>query len=248
VAETASHAALIVAHGQPSAPDGPEATLRALADAVGALLGQRWLVRGSTLAAPGSVARAVRELHPAGPLIVYPHFMADGWFSTEELPRRLTVTDARIPRILPAFGTDPALRQLCLLRASEAAGSDGTHAVLLAAHGHPRDPRAAAAAAAAAAVLKQSGRFREVATGFIDQAPYLADAARLAPPAICLPFFAIRAGHVETDMPAALAVAGFEGPVLDPIGADPGVPAIIAEALARAAAENGPLDCGAASP
>ena len=54
-------------------------------------------------------------------------------------------------------------------------------------------------------------------------------------PAICLPYFASRAGHVEVDVPGALAKAGFPGPLLAPIGADAEVPGIIAAALARAA-------------
>ncbi len=83
-------------------------------------------------------------------------------------------------------------------------------------------------------MIAASGRFREVRTGFIDEAPYLAEAARVAAPALCLPFFAGRAGHVEGDLPEALAEAEFPGRMLDPIGTDPEVPRIIAEALARA--------------
>ncbi|HUF86839.1 MAG TPA: CbiX/SirB N-terminal domain-containing protein, partial [Thermohalobaculum sp.] len=109
-------------------------------------------------------------------------------------------------------------------------------ALLVAAHGHPSDPRAAASARAAARHLAASGLFREVATGFVDEAPYLVEAARLAAPALCLPYFALSAGHVETDLPRALAEAGFPGPTLEPIGTDPEVPALIAAALARAAA------------
>jgi sirohydrochlorin ferrochelatase len=85
----------------------------------------------------------------------------------------------------------------------------------------------------AARFLADSGLFREVRTGFVDQAPFLADAARIDGPALCLPFFASRAGHVGVDLPKALAEAEFPGPLLAPIGADAEAPGIIAAALAR---------------
>ena len=238
---TAGRVALIVAHGAPSAPDGPSRVMRALGANVAALL-PGWAVRGATLAAPGAIAAALKELPETGlpemgRLLVYPHFMADGWFTTEELPRRLGACEAGGFDILPAFGLDPAVLQLCLRRAGEAilAGkyAPGEAALLLAAHGSPADPRPAAAAGAAVRFLARSGLFREVRAGFIDEAPFLADAARIDGPAICLPFFAGRAGHVERDLPVALAEANFPGPVLPPIGADAAVPGIIAAALAK---------------
>ena len=232
------HAALIVAHGAPLAPGGPERVMRALAVSVAALL-PGWVVRGATLAAPGAIKAALTDLPLGARLLVYPHFMADGWFTTDELPRRLGEAGAGMLDILPAFGLDPAVQQLCLLRAGEAARAEkyppGEAALLLAAHGSPSDPRPAAANAAVK-FLNQSGRFREVRAGFVDEAPYLGDAARIDGPAICLPFFAGRAGHVEIDLSAALAEANFPGPMLAPIGADAAVPGIIAAALVASVA------------
>jgi len=229
--------ALIVAHGSPSAPEGPEAAMRTLARDVAEVLGAGWRVRGATLAMPGALAAALADLGGGQGLLVFPHFMADGWFSTEELPRRLRKAGAEGFRVLPAYGLDPAVRALCLARASAAVAgmTPGAAALLLAAHGHPSDPRAAAATRAAAEELAAAGRFRELRCGFIDEAPYLAEAARIASPAVCLPFFAQRAGHVETDLPEALAEAGFDGPVLEPAGVGTEVAGIIAAALKRAA-------------
>ena len=51
--------------------------------------------------------------------------------------------------------------------------------------------------------------------------------------ALCLPLFTLQAGHVEGDIPQALAEAGFEGPLLAHIGAHPAVPRLIAAALKR---------------
>jgi sirohydrochlorin ferrochelatase len=233
------HAALIIAHGSPSAPDGPERVMRNLAVAVANLL-PGWAVRGATLAAPGAIAAVLDDLPAAGELLVYPHFMSDGWFTTEELPRRLDRAGAEDFNVLPAFGLDPAVFELCLRRAEEAILAEkhtsATTAVLVAAHGSPTDRRPAAATAAAVQFLIRSGKFREVRAGFIDEAPFLADAARIQGPAICLPFFAGRAGHVEADVPAALAEAGFPGPMLAPIGIDAKVPGVVAAALEESAA------------
>lgn len=240
MAPVTEHAALIVAHGWPSAPEGPEQVMHDLADAVEARLGAGWAVAGATLAKRGALAGALARLPSGARLLVYPHFMADGWFSSEELPRRLRRAGAEGPTVLPAFGRDPAVHALCFERCTEVLREydwgRGEAGLLLAAHGHPSDPRAAVSARAAARHLAASGLFREVATGFVDEVPYLADAARLAVPALCLPYFALRAGHVETDLPRALAGAGFPGPTLEPVGTDPEVPAIITAALVRAAA------------
>ena len=213
--------------------------MRDLGAKVAALL-PGWAVRGATLAASGAIKAALADLALGGRLLVYPHFMADGWFTTEELPRRLGEAGAGVFEIVPAFGLDPAVLRLCLRRAAEAVRANGYAlgevALVVAAHGSPSDPRPAAATDAAVRYLRQSGVFREVRAGFIDEAPFLADAARIDGPAICLPFFAGRAGHVEADLPEALRQAEFTGPVLAPIGVDPEVPGIIAAALAARAA------------
>jgi sirohydrochlorin ferrochelatase len=233
--------ALIVAHGSPLSPDGPERAVRDLAAAAEALLPGGWAVRGATLSTPGAIAACLSDLPETKRLLAYPHFMADGWFSTSELPRRLRATGAGGVEVLPAFGLDPAVLRLCLRRAGEAVlarYAPGEAALLLAAHGSPSDPRPAAVARAAARFLAGSSMFREVHTGFVDQAPFLADAARIDGPALCLPFFATLAGHVKADLPEALAEAEFPGPMLAPIGADAEAPGIIAAALARTAARH----------
>ena len=76
------HRALIVAHGQPSDPAPAEADLAVLAAAIAAQLPD-WQISSATLADPDALARAI-----TGPFgLVYPMFMAGGWFPTVELPR-----------------------------------------------------------------------------------------------------------------------------------------------------------------
>nr|WP_240542556.1 CbiX/SirB N-terminal domain-containing protein [Paracoccus sp. Arc7-R13] len=75
--------------------------------------------------------------------------------------------------------------------------------------------------------------FARVVAGFVEQEPFIADAARDLDRAISLPLFALRAEHVLDDLPQALDQAGFTGPRLDPVGLAPEVPAMIAASIAR---------------
>lgn len=229
----AARSALIVAHGSPSSPGGPERAIRALAGEVaGGLPG--WTVRGATLAAPGALEAALVAL-PAGSPLVFPFFMSDGWFVRSRLPQRAMAAAGEGGRQLRPLGDSPALRRLCLdhTRAAcvEAGFAPDHTAVLIAAHGSPHDARAGRAAEAVVRHLAAAGTFREVRLGFIEQPPFLHAAARLAAPALCLPFFALQAGHVEIDLPQALQEAAFPGPQLPPIGGHPDVVQIVRTAL-----------------
>ena len=232
----APRAALIVAHGQPSAPEGPEKTLAAFAGTVADHL-PGWHVQSATLAAPGALAAAIGALGVTNP-VVYPLFMADGWFVGTNLPRKLAQAGAAEARVTPPLGLDPGLPALLAAAAAEGARANGwapeDTAVLLAAHGSPSHRRPRQAAEAAARAMAGHATFRTVRTGFVDESPTIAETgADLAGPALCLPFFAMRNGHVLDDLPEGLADGGFAGPLLAPIGLDPAIPAMTARAISR---------------
>ena len=230
-------AALIVAHGAPSCPPSQEFWLTDLA---GRVQGAGPVI-GATLAARRPFREKVAlAMAGDGPAPVYPMFMADGWFSQTELPRRLADAGAPPERVilLPPFGLDPLLPALCARRAvaaAAAAGIDpGAATLVFAAHGAPRHKRPAEVTRQVARDAQRIGGFARLACGFVDQPPSLVDALRVDGPAVCLLFFATRASHVLEDLPAAVAEAGFAGPVLPPIGLDPGLPQMIAAAILRA--------------
>ena len=75
---------LIVAHGQPGDPEPQQAAAEALAASVAPLVPQA-RIGGATLAMPGALGLATAAT------LIYPMFMATGWFTRSELPRRLTL-------------------------------------------------------------------------------------------------------------------------------------------------------------
>jgi sirohydrochlorin ferrochelatase len=221
--------ALIIAHGQPSDPAPQEAAVVALAARVQALA-PGWRVRGATLAAGGAVEAALAGL--AAPVVV-PFFMAEGFFTRTQLPRRLAGAGAAGLRITPAFGHLPGLARLAVTAAVE--GTEGPlrqTSLLLVAHGSKVSRASAEGARAMAAHIARHAPFGQVLTAFVEEPPSIAQAARgLGRNATVLPFFALRAGHVAEDVPKGLAAAGFRGVLLPALGEHPGAAGVIAAAL-----------------
>lgn len=226
--------ALIVAHGQPSDPAPAAAEIAFLAAKVQSLMPD-WHVRSATLAEEGALAAAVAESGDTG--LVYPLFMAGGWFTQVNLPAKLAEAGGAGWRVMAAFGIDPPVQALAVTVAREAVARMGRTPsevpLLLAAHGSFRSPAPAAVAEEVAALLRMAG-FARVEAAFIDQSPRIADVAAAFPAgSLVLPFFAAKGGHVVDDLPEALAGAGFAGVVLPPLGLDARVPGLIRAALRR---------------
>lgn len=220
--------ALILAHGQPSDTDPAAAALERLADEVQALL-PGWQVGAATLAEAGALARAVAG-REAG--VVFPMFMAGGWFTKVQIPAQLAGAGIGGWSVLEPFGCDPALHALCVSIVREAAADE----VILAAHGSFKSSAPAdIARQVAGRIAGETGA--RVTVGFIDQEPQLAGLTGRA--GVCLPFFAAGGGHVSEDIPQALARAGFRGRILPPVGLDARVPGIIAAAIAREGGKPG---------
>lgn len=226
--------AVIVAHGSPSEPPRQEAAVAELARAVGALAPEL-RVEGATLADPDSLRRALARAPEGARPRVYPLFMSDGWFVSTLLPKRLAAAGGEAAETLPPLGLDPELPAHAARRvveAAQAAAIEPASAVLvIAAHGAPKDPRAGAAARAAAARIAALSGFAQTRVCFVDEPPFLAEGLRVDRPALCLPFFAAAASHVEQDLPEAVAEARFAGPVLEPVGLAPYAPGLIARRL-----------------
>lgn len=222
--------AVIVSHGQPGRPGPQQRAIEDLAARVAAC-DPGCGVAGATLAMPGALS-AVADADS----LIYPMFMAEGWFTRSELPRRLAAAGAAGARVLRPLGTDPALPGLIVAQAHAAAAARGWKpaetTLLLSAHGSQRSQASFTITTALARQVAPA--FARVVTGFVEQEPFIADAARGLGKAVSLPFFALRADHVLDDLPAALDQAGFTGPRLEPVGLAPQVPALIAASLRAA--------------
>ncbi len=215
-------AVLIVAHGQPSDPAPAAAELAGFAARVREVCPER-SIASVTLAEEGGLARAVATLGQAG--LVFPMFMAGGWFTRVQLPAKLRAVGASGWQVLEPFGCAPELADLAV----SLVGETGARQVILAAHGSFKSTTPSDIAyAVAEKIAAETGA--EVRVGFIDQEPQLQRLRGWGE--ICLPFFAAAGGHVTEDVPAALASAGFAGRILPPIGLDPRAPSIAARAIA----------------
>lgn len=210
-----------MAHGQPSDPGPAAKALDLLAEEVAARL-PGWRIGAATLAEEGRLAaEAAGE-----PGLVFPLFMAGGWFAGAHIPARLQAAGAAGWRMLPPLGSLPALQQLTV----DLARDSGAARILLAAHGSFRSRAPAAVAVMLAGrITHQTGL--PATAAFIEQAPRLEEATGHGPDSACLPFFAMAGQHVEQDLPQALARAGFGGRILPAVGLHPRVPALIAGAL-----------------
>lgn len=230
---------VIVAHGSPSEPQPQEDFMQALAAATAPHLPGDWQVRGTTLAAEGAFEAALEELQ--APLI-YPFFMAQGYFTGTLLPRRLAAAGADTAQQLDPFGVDPDLPALMARAALDAAVNAGlspaNSGLLIAAHGSKVSRTSADSTHAMVAKLAPLTGFGRILAAFVEEPPFLVDQARALGNGVCLPFFALEAGHVVDDIPEAVAESDFDGPVLPPIGHHPDVPAMIAKALMRAATDQ----------
>lgn len=219
--------AVIISHGQPGNPEPQQQAIEDLARLV-SQQNPGCDVAGATLAMPGALAATCDN-----DSLIYPMFMAEGWFTRTELPRRLADIGAASARIMRPFGADPGLPELIIRKVTKAAIAEGWQVMettlLLTAHGSQRSQASFTITNALADQL--APEFARVVTGFVEQEPFIADAAKGLGQAISLPLFALRAEHVTDDLPEALDTAKFGGPRLDPIGLAPEVPALIAAAI-----------------
>ncbi|MCU0800258.1 MAG: cobalamin biosynthesis protein CbiX [Rhodobacteraceae bacterium] len=224
-----SPVALIVTHGQPSAPDEAEASLATVASAIAAVM-PGWRIGSATLAAEGRLAAAIADLGPRG--LVFPMFMACGWFTGTHLPGRLRAAGGAGWHLTLPMGCNPAIQTLAIAQVQEALVQPASATdLILAAHGSGRSTAPSLIAGHVARSIQRSLGLRRAVAAFIDEAPRLADAQGFGKDALCLPYFAAEGGHVTGDIPHALQSAGFAGRILPPLGLDPRVPLLIAQTL-----------------
>lgn len=177
-------------------------------------------------------------------ILVYPYFMAAGFFVGTKIPKR--IADAgyggRCTMLAP-LGADPGLPSLIMRKAVAVAEDELKHPaarcrLLLAGHGSKVSRASAEATEAVAAALRTIGGFAHVATAYLEEAPFLDDVIDAeATPTVIVGFFNGDGLHAGEDVPEAMENA--KGPVAytGAIGAMPEVAGLIANAIEIAVAE-----------
>lgn len=189
---------------------------------------------------------AMRRAAGAGArqILVYPLFMADGYFTRTLLPQRIDGAGVAVPwRLLPPLGFAAGLPALCeaLARAAAAAAGHVPEAsrLIVVGHGSTKSRASANATYAFANALRRETRFGLVDCGFIEEPPFVAEALALDPrPAIVAGYFAGDGLHGGEDVPAALA--GYGGPAvyIGALGGLAEIPALILAETVRALAHD----------
>lgn len=156
---------------------------------------------------------------PAGPVLVYPLFMSDGYFVRRAIPRSIAAASSedcagdRRVEIAPPFGLSPSLPDLIARLALETAsgfGQSPRHChVLLVAHGSKHDSASRDATLHLAGLLDRTGTFARVDQCFLEEVPFVDDRiADLQGPAIVVGLFAGEGMHGAVDLPGAVRNSG----------------------------------------
>jgi sirohydrochlorin ferrochelatase len=179
-------------------------------------------------------------------ILVYPLFMADGYFTASVLPDRIRAAGCeRTARILPPLGLEPGITDLMradALETSRQAGFDPRASrLLVVGHGSKFGPASARATREAAAGIARAGIFTSVATAFLEEPPFLkTELEAVQTPTIVTGFFFGDGMHAGEDIPAAIEETRAHAVYSGPIGQSAGIPSLIAASLLAACTVQAP--------
>ncbi|MDA5092812.1 cobalamin biosynthesis protein CbiX [Aliiroseovarius sp. KMU-50] len=229
--------ALIVSHGQPSDPQPAEDALAEYTAQIQAAIPDH-TIASATLAAPDKLEEQLARMEDGG--VIYPLFMADGWFVRTALINRISDAALNIlVSIMPPYGLAPQLPKVAANAVQTEMQKQGCSKLLIAAHGSAYGDAPAASARLFMERLQKEMPEATMDLGFLEQEPSIGDKARaLGEGTICLPFFAMMGDHVRLDIPAALKMGEFKGPVLPSISHLEGADQIAITALSQALAKR----------
>jgi sirohydrochlorin cobaltochelatase len=146
-------------------------------------------------------------------IVVYPLFLAEGFFTRVRLPELIGAADAARPvTILPPLGADPALVGLVMERAIRMGEARGYAAadtwLVLVAHGSATHTSSRRAADHLARRIAMRWRFAGVTAAFLEEVPLIDDVLRTVPgPAVVAGLFAGEGLHGREDLGRLIAAA-----------------------------------------
>lgn len=238
-------ALLIAAHGERRPGAGNESVMK-IARAIAARQIVSEVGVGFINGEP-TIGEALRGIE-ARKIIVYPLFASNGYFTRDRLVQLIDEASEATREIdmLPPFGLDPGLPQLAIDHIDRVASENGLvtrslTAVLLA-HGSRRNPASREATEAIARQIVRRGVCRDVAIAFLEEQPFLDEAAgSIDGPAIVVGMFSGDGVHGARDAPHLVAKLGRNDMVYaGVIGNAKGIENIVERSVREALAESGP--------
>lgn len=172
-------------------------------------------------------------------IIVYPFFMADGYFVKTVLTKRLAQMNCPKPvQVCPPLGLDPGLPPLLLANAHNAAQTAGLEItdtrLLIVGHGSKFGPASAEATRRAATAVRglEACTFACVEVAFLEEKPFLADQIDAGGrKTLVSGFFNGDGLHAGEDVPAAIEAADADAVYAGPIGRLPEIAPLIEAAI-----------------
>jgi sirohydrochlorin ferrochelatase len=235
----------MVAHGDGGA-DPRDETVRLLAERLARRLDVP--VDWATLKRPQTFDEARARLAatlgrsaeaPFAPVVVYPLFMAEGFFVRTKLPRLLAEHGFDETVVLPVFGLDPGLVDLLEHRLRSIASMQGGREprdlpIALIAHGSGSGDAGSRRAAEAVAGTLRARLGADIRLGFIEEDPFYDRLIETERPAIVIGLFVSAGTHALDDVATAVARAPFVCHHVDAIGRDAGVADMVERAFRAA--------------
>ena len=165
-----------------------------------------------------------------GKVFVVPYFAGLGKHTEQLIPERLGLSGNTEVRYCPPVGCHPALPGLIHRRALAAAGDPANTSLLLIGHGS-REGGANRTPETIAETLRSLGGFAEVATAYLEQAPFAADWRKLVrfPKMVAQPLLLSAGMHASEDLPPLFA--GSDAVLLQGIGEEEEIAAMILDQI-----------------
>lgn len=170
-------------------------------------------------------------------LVVYPFFMANGYFMRTVLRERITALQLPCPvHFAGPLGLDPRLPAMMLEAARKCAESHhvapSSARLLVASHGSKIGPASAEATRDVVAKIAAADVFQTAEAGFLEEEPFVAaQLAACRQPTVVIGFFSSGGMHAAEDVPAAIAKTGADAIYAGPIGASAQIPRLIQTAV-----------------
>lgn len=245
----ATTALLIAAHGERRPGAGNESVMK-IARAIGARQIVSEVAVGFINGVP-TIGEALRGIE-ARTIIVYPLFASNGYFTRDRLVQLIDEASGATREIdmLPPFGLDPGLPELVIDHIDRVASENGLvtrslTAVLLA-HGSRRNPASREATEGIAREVAKRGICRDVAIAFLEEQPFLDEAAgSIDGPAIVLGMFSGDGVHGARDAPHLVAKLGRNDVIYaGVIGNAKGIENLVERSVREALAGRGSAELG----